>query len=111
MTRRGDAHHELASAGKQLLGNKDCERRANHAANNADDLAGELERVEFGMIARPRRERLCRSGLSQLPHQVAIGIQNADRRHLHSVQPLLSPCLTEQGCRGENRRPRRVLVV
>ena len=79
LTRRGEANHELAPAGKQLLSNKDGEGRTNDPANNSDTVAAEVERIEFGVIARPTCERLCRPGAPQRAHQVAIRVQNADR--------------------------------
>jgi hypothetical protein len=82
LTSRGEANHELAPAGEQLLSNKDGEGRTNDPANN-----GEVERVEFSVITRPTRERLCRPSAPQLAHQVAIRVQNADRGHLRSSAP------------------------
>ena len=102
LARRGEANHELASTGKQLLSNKDGEGRTNDPANNPDSVAAEVERVEFGVITRPTCERLCRPSAPQLAHQVAIRVQNADRGHLRSSKPLLSPCLTQQSCRREH---------
>jgi hypothetical protein len=89
LTRRGEANHELAPAGKQLLSNKDGEGRTDDPANNSDTAAAEVEGVEFGVITRPTSERLCRPSAPQLApsrHRV----ENADWGHLRSSKPLLS---------------------
>jgi len=57
-------------------------------------VATEVKRVEFSVIAGPTRERLCNPGLSQLPHQVAIRVQDADRGHVNSGKSLLPPRFT-----------------
>ena len=68
LTRRGEANHELAPAGKQFLSYKDCEGCTNDAANDPDPMAAEIERVEFGVITWPTCERLCRPSAPQLAH-------------------------------------------
>jgi hypothetical protein len=57
---RGEAHEQLASARKKLLGHKHGEGRANNATDDPDVVTSNVERIEFGVIARPPCERLCR---------------------------------------------------
>jgi hypothetical protein len=102
LTRRGEADQQVAPAGKQLLGYKDGEGCTNDPANNPDLLPAEVECVEFGVITGPTREWLCRPSLSQPAHQVAVRVQNANRGHLQSIEPLLSPRLTQQCRRSED---------
>jgi hypothetical protein len=96
LTCRGEANEQLAPAGEQLLGYKNGEGCTNDPANNPYLLPAEVECVEFGVIAGPARERLCRPSLSQPAHQIAIGVKNADGGHRQSIKPLLSPCFTQQ---------------
>jgi hypothetical protein len=102
LTRRGEANEQLAATGKQLFGYEDGEGCTNDPANNPDLLTAEVECVEFGVITGPAREWLCRPSQSQSAHQVAIGVENADRGHRQSVKFLLSPGFTQQSCRGEH---------
>lgn len=111
LTCRGEANEQLAPAGEQLLGYEDGEGCTNDPTNNPDLLRAEVECVEFGVITGPARKWLCRPSLSQPTHQVAVGVQNADGGHRQTIEPLLSPCLAQQGCRSEHGRHGRVLIV
>ena len=111
LARRRDAHQQLAAAGEQFFGNQDGERRADGAADDPDRLTGQREGVERGVIAGPIRKRLRLTGLPQPAHDIAVGVQDAERRHIDRRQALLPPRFPQE-CRGlENRRRRWVFVV
>ena len=104
LARRGDAHQNLATAGEQFFGNQDGERRADGAADDPDRLTGQREGVEHGVIAGPVRKRLRLTGLPQPAHDIAVGIQDAERRHIDRCQTLLPPRFPQECCGLENRR-------
>jgi hypothetical protein len=75
------AHQQLAPAREQFLRHKDRKGSADGAPDNSDRLACKFEAIEGGVIAGPPFERLCQPepGLAEPPHDVPIGIRDADR--------------------------------
>ena len=67
LTRRGEANQQLAPAGKQLLGDKNGEGRANGPAYDPDPVAAEVECVEFRVITGPTQR------IALPPRSVATG--------------------------------------
>src|SRR5262249_12989963 len=63
-----------------------------------------------GVIAGPGRERMRLPGAARAAHDVAVGVENADRRHVDGGKPLLPPRLAQQRLRREHRRSGRKLV-
>ena len=89
----GEAEQQATAAGEQLLGDQDGERRADDAADDADRLSGEAEGIELSVIAGPGLERLRASRRLEAAENVAVGVEDAHRRHIGSVELLLAACL------------------
>jgi hypothetical protein len=59
-------------------------------------LAGKRKGIQFGVVAGPARKGFGFSGCAKLAHKVAIGIQQAYRRHLNGREVFLASCLAQQ---------------
>jgi hypothetical protein len=108
---RAEAYQQPTAACEQFFGYKHCEWRAHDPSDNAYLLSGKEECIQFGVIAWPACKGLGSAGLPKCPHKVAIGIQQAHRRHQDSWEVLLASRLAQQRGRHKDRRRRRVLVV
>ena len=84
---RGDAEQQTAAAREQFFRDQDRERSADRAADNADDLAGQIRIHRVGYGSRATLERLRSAFLAQPPHDIAVGIEDADRRHVDGGHP------------------------
>src|SRR5271165_1571080 len=80
------------------------------APDNTNGLIGQLELVQIGVVTRPGLKGPRRPGLAQLPNQVAVRVQDADRGHIQSNETLLPSRLAQQRCGDEYRGQRRILV-
>ena len=104
LTGRREADEQPAAAREQFFRHQNCERRTNDPSDNPDLLPGKRECIQFRVITGPIREA---SGFSALPkgaHNVAVGVENAYRRHLDGRELLLAPRLAQQRGRQENGR-------
>src|SRR5262249_27422414 len=108
---RRHAQQQPAAAREQLLRNQDRERRAHRAADDADGPPGKRERIEFRVVARPRQKWLCRARAPEVADNVAIGVEDADRRHIGRREALLPSCLVQQRARRDYRIRQRRLVL
>jgi hypothetical protein len=63
------------------------------------------------MIAGPRRERMGAPRVSQSADDIAIRIEDADRRHVGGGETLLAACLAQQRLRREHRGSRGGLMI
>jgi hypothetical protein len=100
---RGEAEQQATTACEQLLGNQDRERRADDTADDACGLSGKAEGIELGVIAGPGLERLGSSRSLEATENIAVGVENAHRRNIGSVELLLPARLPQQGVREEDR--------
>jgi hypothetical protein len=111
LTRRCDADQQAAATGEQFFGDQNRKRRPDGASDNAGLLFAERKPIELGMIAGPIFGALRLPGRLQAADDIAVGVEDADGRHVCDCQPLLTPCLAQQGRSDEHRRHGRVLVV
>ncbi len=75
---------------KKLLGDENREGNANRAPNEAEIIVIAANAIEIGMIKGPGLVVFCLAGLPQIPDDVAIGIENADRRGVSDRYPFLA---------------------
>ena len=108
---RGEAEQKAASAGKQLLRNQDGERGADGVSDDADGFSRQLKGVKLGVIARPGCKTTCLPGSFEVSDDVAVGIKDANRRHIQVGEVLLATGFAQQRLRIKDRRLARALVV
>jgi hypothetical protein len=108
----GDAEQQPAARGEELLGQQHREGGADRPADRADGVADSrrLEAHQLRVVAGPAAVRARAAGLREMGDEVAVGVEQADRRHRLGRQPLLAPGLAQQGFRLEHRR-RVVMLV
>ena len=111
LTGTRQAHQQPTAARKQLLRHQDSKGRSHRAADDADGLTTEQEGIEGGVVAGPALECLCLASVPEPANKVAVGIENAQARHIHDRQAFLAARLAQQcACREDGRR-RLILVV
>src|SRR5262245_42831164 len=110
LARRCQAENQAAPAGEQLLLHQHVEGRSHRAADDPRDLLAERQGVELRVIAGPSRERMRLPGATRAADDVAVGVEDADRRNVDGGEPLLPPRLAQQRLRCEHRRRARKLV-
>ena len=111
LARRCEAEQEPAAAGEQFFGNQNSKWRADNRADNPYRLSGQFKAVQLCVIARPGLKRLRSVFPSEPPHDVAIGIENADGWHVDIREPFLPPRFAQQCGRTKHGWRRWVLVV
>jgi hypothetical protein len=93
---RRHADEEPAARGEELLGDEHRKRRAHSAADQTQLEAVALDAIELGVVARPSRIAARDAPGDQAAHEVAVGIERADRRDGGWRQRLLAPGFTQQ---------------
>ena len=87
---RRHADKEPTARCEELFSDKDGERGADGAAHDAVLLPVITEDMQVGVVARPAGMRFGMSCGAQVPHNVAIRIQNAKLGNRGSGQTLLA---------------------
>ncbi len=90
---RSNAEEQTTAADKKLLGEQDCERATDGAANNAQGHSTELELVERRMITGPSQVTLRLVIPQQMGNDVSVRVKDADLGDISSRQRLLASCL------------------
>jgi len=111
LARRCEAQQKPAATCEQFFRDQDSEGCADNGANDADGLASKRKRVECSVVAGPSLEGACPPSAPEAANNIAVRVQDADGRDIDRGEPLLPPCFTQECCRAENRRCRRVLIV
>jgi hypothetical protein len=111
LTRRRDTDQQLGPGHGELLRYEHRERRTHRHAHDTDLDALEIDRPHLGVVARPPRMAAPTAGRRQIPDDVAVRIEHRNPGNRHLGQRALTPRLTHQIRRLEQRRRLEVLVL
>ena len=78
---RGDAEEQLAAGGEKFLGHQHREGGSHRTAEHTELEPLLFEKVEIGVIAGPVGAFDCTIFSQQMPHDVAVRVQQADLGH------------------------------
>ena len=95
---------------KRLLGDQHREGSANRTPNKAEIIVIAANAIEIGVIAGPSLVVFGAARLSQGSDDVAIGIENTNRRNVIDRDPFLAPRFPQKVLRSKRRRLAIVLV-
>jgi hypothetical protein len=87
----------------KLLGDQHGESGADRATHDAVFVPVMLKNVQLGVVAGPARMKAGASGSAQVPHDVAVRIENADIRNGDVGEPLLPSRFAQQAFGRESR--------
>ena len=79
--------------------------------DDADGFSRQLKGVKLGVVARPGGEPMGLAGGVEVANDVAIRVENADRRHVQDRQILLTTRFAQQRLGLKDRRFAMSLVV
>jgi hypothetical protein len=103
LARGGETEQQSAAAAEQLFRDQDGKGRTDRAPDDADGLIRKNERIHPRVIAGPGLERLRLAGSPDVADDIAIGVEDADRRYLGCRKALLPPRFAQQRRRPEDR--------
>ena len=86
---RGHAEEELAARGKEFFSDQNGERGANCTTHDTVFVPLVMKDVEIGVVAGPAGMTVGTSPGTQVPHDIAIRIEQADFRNGHGGQAFL----------------------
>jgi hypothetical protein len=98
LSRRGDDNEKPTAGDKQLLGNEHREWCSYSTSDDADGKPGMLGHIHVRVIAGPAGRSVGVAAGAQVAHNVAVGIEGADGRHVLVRQASLPPGLSQQIC-------------
>ena len=103
---RGHADEKTAPRREQLLGDQHGKSGADGAADDTEAHRRVLELEQFGVVASPAGRRLSPARAAQGAHDVPVGVEQADFRHVGQRQVLsvAAPRATDWPARTPKRR-------
>jgi len=100
---RSHTDEKLAARREQLFGDQDRKCRADRATNDATLASFVIKSIKIRVVAGPTGVALGASRSSQVPHDMAIWIENADLRDGGGGQALLATRFAQQTFGREGR--------